>query len=63
MRPTARTPGYFPYGEDPRYDGNALNTVAEDLTENPDQPFDVASTSLCDDLAQMWIGDMQVAGS
>lgn len=44
----------LPYGENPRYDRNALNTVANDLTENPDQPFDADSTSLWDDLAQVW---------
>lgn len=44
----------LPYGENPRYDRNALNTVAKDLTENPDQPFDPESTSLWDDLAQVW---------
>lgn len=44
----------LPYGENPRYDRNALNTVANDLTENPDQPFDPESTSLWDDLAQVW---------
>jgi hypothetical protein len=44
----------LPYGENPRYDRNALNTVARDLTENPDQPFDSESTALWDDLAQVW---------
>lgn len=44
----------LPYGENPRYDRNALNTVAKDLTENPDQPFDTESTALWDDLAQVW---------
>ncbi|MEX1171820.1 MAG: hypothetical protein WEG56_04315 [Chloroflexota bacterium] len=44
----------LPYGENPRYDRNALNTVANDLTENPDQPFDAESTSLWDDLVQVW---------
>jgi len=44
----------LPYGENPRYDRNALNTVAKDLTENPDQPLDPESTSLWDDLAQVW---------
>lgn len=44
----------LPYGENPRYDRNALNTVANDLTENPDQPFDADSTSLWDDLVQVW---------
>jgi len=44
----------LPYGENPRYDRNALNTVANDLTANPDQPFDAESTSLWDDLQQVW---------
>lgn len=44
----------LPYGENRRYDRNALNTVAKDLTENPDQPFDPESTSLWDDLVQVW---------
>ncbi|MCB0977661.1 MAG: hypothetical protein KDB02_09400 [Acidimicrobiales bacterium] len=44
----------LPYGENPRYDRNALNTVAKDLTENPAQPFDPESTSLWDDLTQVW---------
>lgn len=44
----------LPYGENPRYDRNALNTVAKDLTDNPDQPFDPESTSLWDDLVQVW---------
>ncbi len=44
----------LPYGTNPRYDRNALNTVARDLTENPDQPFDPESTSLWDDLTQVW---------
>ncbi len=44
----------LPYGENPRYDRNALNTVANDLTDDPGQPFDPESTSLWDDLAQVW---------
>ena len=44
----------LPYGENPRYDRNALNTLAHDLVENPDELFDPESTSLWDDLAQVW---------
>jgi hypothetical protein len=44
----------LPYGDNPRYDRNALKTVAKDLTDDPDQAFDEASTSLWDDLAQVW---------
>jgi hypothetical protein len=44
----------LPFGENEKYDRNALKTVALDLVENPDQPFDSESTSLWDDLAQVW---------
>jgi hypothetical protein len=44
----------LPYGENPRYDRNALKTVAKDLTDDPTQPFDPESTTLWDDLAQVW---------
>ncbi len=44
----------LPFGENPRYDRNALKTVAKDLAENPDQEFDPESTTLWDDLAQVW---------
>jgi hypothetical protein len=44
----------LPYRENPRYDRNALKTVALDLMENPDQAFDPESTSLWDDLCQVW---------
>lgn len=44
----------LPFGENEKYDRNALKTVALDLVENPDQPFDPESTSLWDDLAQVW---------
>ncbi len=44
----------LPYGENQKYDRNALKTVALDLVEDPDQAFDENSTSLWDDLAQVW---------
>ncbi len=44
----------LPYGESAKYDRNALKTVAKDLVENPEQEFDPESTSLWDDLAQVW---------
>jgi hypothetical protein len=44
----------LPYGDNARYDRNALKTVAQDLTDEPDQEFDPNSTSLWDDLTQVW---------
>ena len=44
----------LPFGENEKYDRNALKTVALDLVDNPDQLFDENSTSLWDDLAQVW---------
>jgi hypothetical protein len=44
----------LPYGENQKYDRNALKTVALDLVADPDQAFDENSTSLWDDLAQVW---------
>jgi hypothetical protein len=44
----------LPYGENTKYDRNAIKTVAKDLAENPDQIFDENSASLWDDLAQVW---------
>lgn len=44
----------LPYGENAKYDRNALKTVAKDLVDDPDQEFDENSTSLWDDLAQVW---------
>jgi hypothetical protein len=44
----------LPYGENEKYDRNALKTVAHDLVENPDQDFDSESCSLWDDLTQVW---------
>jgi hypothetical protein len=44
----------LPFGENPRYDRNALNTLASDLAGDPGQVFDANSASMWDDLAQMW---------
>lgn len=44
----------LPYGENPRYDRNALNTLARDLAEDSAQEFDANSSSMWDDLAQVW---------
>ena len=44
----------LPYGENERYDRNALNTLARDLVDHPDEQFDAESTTLWDDLAQVW---------
>ncbi len=44
----------LPYGENPRYDRNALNTYARDIVDNPVQPFDANSSSIWDDLSQVW---------
>jgi hypothetical protein len=44
----------LPFGDNPRYDRNALNTLARDLAENPDEVFDENSASIWDDLAQVW---------
>ena len=44
----------LPYGENAKYDRNAIKTMAKDFVENPDQEFDGDSTSLWDDLAQVW---------
>lgn len=44
----------LPYGENTKYDRNAIKTVAKDLAENSGQEFDAESTSLWDDLAQVW---------
>lgn len=44
----------LPFGENPRYDRNALNTLASDLAENPSEVFDANSSSMWDDLAQVW---------
>ena len=44
----------LPYGENAKYDRNAIKTIAKDLVENKEQEFDAESTSLWDDLAQVW---------
>ena len=44
----------LPYGENEKYDRNALKTIAKDLVENPSQVFDPESCALWDDLALVW---------
>jgi hypothetical protein len=44
----------LPYGENEKYDRNALKTIAKDLVENPGQIFDPESCALWDDLALVW---------
>jgi hypothetical protein len=44
----------LPFGENPRYDRNALNTLARDLAEHPNEVADPNSESMWDDLAQVW---------
>jgi hypothetical protein len=44
----------LPYGENNKYDRNAIKTVAKDLAEKPDQIFDENSSTYWDDLAQVW---------
>lgn len=50
----AEDSGLLPYGRNARYDHNALNTLARDLADDPDRPFDSESTALWDDLCQVW---------
>ena len=44
----------LPYGENNKYDRNAIKTIAKDLAEKPDQIFDENSSTYWDDLAQVW---------
>jgi hypothetical protein len=44
----------LPFGENAKYDRNAIKTIAKDLVDNKEQDFDVESASLWDDLAQVW---------
>ncbi len=44
----------LPYGKSDRYTRNALKTLALDLVAQPDQTFSATSTSLWDDLTQVW---------
>jgi|GEM_PF-178188 len=46
--------GLLPYGRSDRYTRNALKTLALDLQKDPGQRFDPHSTSLWDDLTQVW---------
>ncbi len=52
----------LPYEVNERYTRNALKTLAKDLLGRPDQAFDPNSTTLWDDLTQVWkvidTGDM-----
>jgi hypothetical protein len=44
----------LPYGENTKYDRNAIKTMAKDFVENPEQDFEEDSSALWDDLAQVW---------
>lgn len=44
----------LPYGVSERYTRNALKTLAKDLAERPSGDFDANSTTLWDDLVQVW---------
>ncbi|MFI5950402.1 Eco57I restriction-modification methylase domain-containing protein [Micromonospora chalcea] len=44
----------LPYGVSERYTRNALKTLALDIVANPSQQFSATSTTLWDDLAQVW---------
>ena len=44
----------LPYGRNEQYDRHALKTRAKDLAASPDQAFAAESTSIWDDLSQVW---------
>lgn len=44
----------LPFKENDKYTRNALKTVAHDLVETPESEFDPDSSTLWDDLAQVW---------
>jgi hypothetical protein len=46
--------GLLPYETSERYRRNALKTLAQDLLADPDQTFDPNSSTLWDDLTQVW---------
>ena len=46
--------GLLPYGKSERYTRNALKTLAKDMVESPGEPFSADSTTLWDDLTQVW---------
>lgn len=46
--------GLLPYDSSERYRQHALKTVAKDLLDRPDQIHDPNSTTLWDDLTQVW---------
>ena len=53
-RRTPRIASCCPFGENPRYDRNALNTLARDLASTPTRSSTPNSASMWDDLAQVW---------
>ncbi|MGY1832609.1 Eco57I restriction-modification methylase domain-containing protein [Geodermatophilus sp. SYSU D01180] len=46
--------GLLPYETSERYRRNALKTLAQDLLADPEQTFDPNSSTLWDDLTQVW---------
>lgn len=46
--------GLLPFERNPRYTRNALKTYARDFSEDPQQVFSADSTSIWEDLVQVW---------
>jgi hypothetical protein len=46
--------GLLPFERNPRYTRNALKTYAKDFAEDPEQVFSPDSTSIWEDLVQVW---------
>ncbi len=46
--------GLLPFERNPRYTRNALKTYARDFAEDPGQVFSAESTSIWEDLVQVW---------
>jgi len=46
--------GLLPFERNPRYTRNALKTYAKDFAADPDQVFSPESTSIWEDLVQVW---------
>lgn len=46
--------GLLPFERNPRYTRNALKTYAKDFAEDPAQEFSADSTSIWEDLVQVW---------
>ncbi|HET6497647.1 MAG TPA: hypothetical protein VFH17_01135, partial [Coriobacteriia bacterium] len=46
--------GLLPFERNPRYTRNALKTYAKDFAEDPGQIFSAESTSIWEDLVQVW---------